>query len=586
MSSSSSSPVPSDIEISRSARLRPLVKLATEAGLDEAHVLPFGRDKAKVHLDALAALADRPDGKYIDVTAITPTPLGEGKTTTSVGLTQGLGRLGHKACLCIRQPSMGPTFGIKGGAAGGGYSQVVPMEEFNLHLTGDNHAVAVATNLLAAAVDARIKHEAHAEERAWSATGLKRLDIDPDSVTVRRVVDVNDAALRQIQIGLGGNGSDGPARQTGFDIAVASEVMAVLALADGLADMRRRLGRMIVALDRKGRPVTAEDVGCAGAMAVLMKDAIHPNLMQTLEGQLAFVHAGPFANIAHGNSSIVADRLALKLGDYVVTESGFGAEIGLEKFCDIKCRASGLAPDCVVLVATARALKVHGGGPRIVPGRALPDAYRREDLPLLEAGCANLRRHIAIARRFGVPVVVAVNRFPSDSHAELELICRQAVSAGAVEAVIADHWARGGAGAEALAAAVVAACGQPADFRPLYDPAMGIREKIHTIATEMYLAGDVSYSPTAERQMATWEQAGLADLPVCMAKTHLSLSHDPKLRGVPSGYTLPIREVRVSAGAGFLYPLCGQMRTLPGLPSRPSFIDVDIDESGQVIGMF
>jgi methylenetetrahydrofolate dehydrogenase (NADP+)/methenyltetrahydrofolate cyclohydrolase/formyltetrahydrofolate synthetase/formate--tetrahydrofolate ligase len=457
------------------------------------------------------------------------------------------------------------------------------MEEFNLHLTGDIHAVSIANNLLAAAIDARVKHEQRPD---WEGKGLPRLDIDPETITWRRVVDVNDAALRFIETGLSDNWMDGPRRKTGFDIAVASEVMAILALATDAKDMRKRLGRIIVGMSRKGEPVTAEQIGCAGAMTVLMKDAIKPNLMQTLEGQPVFVHAGPFANIAHGNSSIIADRIALKLAEYVVTESGFGADIGMEKFFDIKCRTSGLRPDCVVLVGTVRALKMHGGGPTVTPGKPLPAEYVQEDLPLLTKGLCNLTRHIEIARMFGVPVVVAINRFPSDTNVELELARRSAESAGAVAAVTAEHWAHGGAGAEALAEAVVAACQRPSDFRLLYGDGLTIKEKIEAVCTKVYQAGALEYSPKAEGQIASYEKAGLGRLPVCMAKTHLSLSHDPDLKGVPTGFTVPVREVRAAAGAGFLYPLLGQMRTMPGLSSVPAFLNIDLDDDGQVVGLF
>ncbi len=578
--------VPSDIEISRAARPRPITEIARKAGIPPDQLEPYGDVKAKVKLGILGVLADAPNGKYIDVTAITPTPLGEGKTTTAVGLTQALGVIGKKVFLCIRQPSMGPTFGIKGGAAGGGYSQVIPMEEFNLHLTGDIHAVSIANNLLAAAVDARIKHEKHASQAEWAKTGLKRVNIDPDNITWRRVVDVNDAALRFIETGLSDSWMDGPQRKTGFDISVASEIMAILALADGPEDMRKRLGRIIIGMNKSGSPVTAEDLGVAGAMMVLMKDAIKPNLMQTLEGQPTFVHAGPFANIAQGNSSIIADRIALKLADYVVTESGFGADIGMEKFFDIKCRASGLVPNCVVLVGTIRALKMHGGGPTVTPGKPLPQAYVREDLALLEKGVCNLQRNIEIARMFGVPVVVAINQFPFDTPAEVELARKVAESAGAEAAVMANHWAEGGKGAVKLAEAVVAACEKPTQFKLLYGNDLSIKQKIETIAKKVYLAKAVSYEALAERQIASYQKAGLSHLPICMAKTHLSLSHDPTVKGVPKGFTVPVVEVRASAGAGFLYPLLGKMRTMPGLPSKPAFLDVDLDETGQVVGMF
>ena len=578
--------VPSDIEISRAATPKPITEVAAIAGIPPEFLEPYGDVKAKVKLEILDALADRPKGKYIDVTAITPTPLGEGKTTTAVGLTQAMGLIGKNVMLCIRQPSMGPTFGIKGGAAGGGYSQVIPMEEFNLHLTGDIHAVSIANNLLAAAIDARIKHEAHADDEKWATTGLPRLNIDADTVTWRRVVDVNDAALRFIEIGQSDSWLDGPSRKTGFDISVASEIMAILALSNDAKDMRKRLGRIIIGMNKDGDPVTAEDIGCAGAMMVLMKDAIKPNLMQTLESQPSFVHAGPFANIAQGNSSIIADRIALRLADYVVTESGFGADIGMEKFFDIKCRTSGLQPDCVVLVGTIRALKMHGGGPKVTPGKPLADEYVRENIALLEKGVCNLTRNVEIAKMFGVPVVVAINRFPDDTDAEVELARKAAEGAGAEAAVMSDHWAHGGEGARELAEAVVAACEQPSNFQLLYGDEISIKEKIETICDKVYKAAGVTYSEKAEAQIASYERAGLSNLPMCMAKTHLSLSHDPALKGVPEGFTVPVEEVRSAAGAGFLYPLLGTMRTMPGLPSRPAFLAVDLDEGGQVVGMF
>ena len=577
--------VPSDIDISSAASPKPVTEIAAAAGLRPDELEPLGDYKAKVRLGVLDRLASAPSGKYIDVTAITPTPLGEGKTTTSVGLTQAMGLLDKRVILCIRQPSMGPTFGIKGGAAGGGYSQIIPMEEFNLHLGGDIHAVSIAHNLLAAAIDARIMHEDRMTDEQLKQVGLKRLGIDPYALTWRRVVDVNDRALRNIIVGLGDKG-DGRPRQTGFDISVSSEVMAILALADGLQDMRARLGRIIIGEDTRGRPVTTEDLGVAGAMAVLMKDAIKPNLMQTLEGQPAFVHAGPFANIAHGNSSIIADKIAIKLADYVVTESGFGADIGMEKFFDIKCRISGMVPHCVVLVGTIRALKMHGGGPKVVPGKPLDRAYTEENLKLLEQGVCNLQRNIEIARMFGVPVVVAINTFSSDTPAEVELARKAAEQAGAEAAVTSSHWADGGRGAVELAEAVVEACEKPSDFKLLYPDEISIKEKIETIARKVYLAEGVTYEPLAERQIASYERNKLSHLPICMAKTHLSLSHDPTLKGVPRGFTVPVREVRASAGAGFLYPLLGTMRTMPGLPAVPAFLNVDITKDGQVKGMF
>ena len=578
--------VPSDLEIAQAATVRPILGIAESIGLSEDDLDFFGKYKAKVHLDVLQKLADRPQGKYIDVTAITPTPLGEGKTTTSVGLTQGLGKIGKNVIICIRQPSQGPTFGIKGGAAGGGYSQVIPMEDFNLHLTGDIHAISAAHNLVAAALDARLYHESRQSDESLAKMGLKRLDIDPYSVSWNRVVDVNDRALRKIVLGLGGY-LDGVPREGGYDISVASEIMAILALTTGLKDMRERFGRMVVALDKNGKPVTAEDLGVAGAVAVLMKDAIMPNLMQTLEGQPAFVHAGPFANIAHGNSSIIADQIALKLVDYVVTESGFGADVGMEKFFNIKCRYSGLIPNAVVLVATIRALKMHGGGPRVIAGRPLDKAYTEENLGLLEKGIGNLAAHIENAKKFGIPVVVAVNRFPTDTDAEVELVKKMSQQSGAEQAVLSEHWARGGEGAMELAEAVVAACEKPSNFEFLYPLEWSIKQKIEKIAVDIYGADGVVFEALAERQIKAYEEAGFGKLPICMAKTHLSLSHDPAVKGRPKGFTVPIREVRASAGAGFIYPLLGTMRTMPGLPTRPAFMDVDIDfETGKVVGLF
>jgi formyltetrahydrofolate synthetase len=583
--------VPSDLEIAQAAKLKPIIEIAKELGLEEEDLDLYGKYKAKVHLDVIQKFKDRPQGKYIDVTAITPTPLGEGKTTTTVGLTQGLGRIGKRVMCCIRQPSQGPTFGIKGGAAGGGYSQVVPMEDFNLHLTGDIHAVGAAHNLLAAAIDARILHEDRLSDEQLAKMGLRRLNIDPYTITWNRVVDVNDRALRNVIIGLGTRW-DGRPRQSGFDITVASEVMAILALVSGddyksaLKDLRQRLGRIVFGLDKSGKPLTAEDLGVAGAMTVLMKDAIMPNLLQTLEGQPAFVHAGPFANIAHGNSSILADKVAVKLVDYVVTESGFGADIGMEKFFNVKCRYSGLIPNCVVLVATIRALKMHGGGPRVVPGRPLDPAYTEENLELLDKGCENLAANIRIAKLFGIPVVVAVNRFWHDTDAEVELVKRRAAEAGAEAAVMSNHWARGGEGAIELAEAVVDACEKPSNFQFLYPLDWPIKKKIETIATKVYGADGVDYEPKADAQIKTYEEAGFGNLPINMAKTHLSLSHDPTWKGVPKNYRLPIREVRASVGAGFIYPLCGEMRTMPGLPSKPAFMAVDVDEDGRVVGLF
>ncbi len=619
-------PVPSDLEIAQAAELKPILDIAASLGLEPDDLDLYGKYKAKVHLSVLEKFKDRPQGKYIDVTAITPTPLGEGKTTTTVGLTQGLGLLGKKVVCAIRQPSQGPTFGIKGGAAGGGYSQIVPMEDFNLHLTGDIHAITAAHDLIAAAIDARMFHEAEAGSaqvmferlcpkdkngnRSFSPTMLRRLkklgiektdpneltpeeqarfailDIDPDTISWNRVIDISDRFLRRIQIGLGPE-EKGRTRLTGYDITVASELMAILALTTGLADLRERIGRVVIGTNRAGEAITVEDLGVAGAATVLMKDAIMPNLMQTLEGQPAFVHAGPFANIAHGNSSILADQIAVKLADYVVTESGFGADMGMEKFMDIKCRYSGLIPNCVVLVATVRALKMHGGGPRVVPGRPLDPAYTQENLPLLEKGIVNLEAHIENVKRFGVPVVVAINQFKDDTPDEIALVREHAIKAGAEDAVLCTHWANGGDGALELAQAVVAACEKPSHFQFLYPLEWSIKEKIEKIAKDIYGAGSVSYSPEAEAKIELFTRLGFDKLPICMAKTHLSLSHDGNLKGRPTGFVFPVRDIRASVGAGFLYPLCGEMRTMPGLPSRPVFYDVDLDlETGRVVGLF
>ncbi|MBN1963573.1 MAG: formate--tetrahydrofolate ligase [Anaerolineae bacterium] len=586
--------VPSDIDIAQAADLRPILEIAAKVGLTEDDLDLNGKYKAKVHLDVLNKFADRPQGKYIDVTAITPTPLGEGKTTTTLGLVEAMGsQLGKNVVACIRQPSMGPTFNIKGGAAGGGYSQVIPMEDFNLHLTGDIHAISIAHNLVAAAIDTRLYHESRQSDEALERRGITRLDIDPDTITWNRVVDVCDRSLREIKVGFNddklADGSPSPVfpRKTGFDITVASELMAILALSTSLKDLRERVGKCVIGLNKQGEPVNLEQIGVAGAVTVLLKDALMPTLMQTLEGQPAFVHAGPFANIAHGNSSIIADQIALKVADYVVTESGFGADIGMEKFFDIKCRYSGLIPNAVVLVATVRALKMHGGGPKVSPGAPLDKAYTEENLPLLEAGLGNLGVHIKNALRFGIPVVVCVNGFANDTDAEMEMVRKYSKEQGAFAAVKSTHWADGGAGAKALAEAVVAACEQPSDFKFLYPLEWGIKQKIEYICKEFYGADGVAYEPLAEEQIANYEKAGFGNLPMCMAKTHLSLSHDPNLKGVPKGFTVPIREVRASVGAGFIYPLLGKMSTMPGLATYPAFMNIDIDlETGKIVGMF
>ena len=622
-------PVPSDIEIAQAGKLKGIMQVAEEIGLKAADLELYGPYKAKIKLEAFDRLKNRPDGKYIDVTAITPTPLGEGKTTTTVGLCQALGaHLGKKVITAIRQPSQGPTFGIKGGAAGGGYSQIIPMEDFNLHLTGDIHAITAANNLCAAALEARMFHESEQDdeklfnalcpknkkgERSFSTSMLKRIarlgidkidysvyqrlpagikvtpDIDPTTITWRRVVDTNDRFLREIEVGLGPD-EKGHTRRTGYDISVASEVMAILALTTSLEDMRERMGNIVIGTNRKGEAVTAEDLGVAGAMTVLMKDAIKPNLMQTLEGTPALVHAGPFANIAHGQSSIIADKIALKLvgkNGFVVTESGFGADIGMEKFFGIKCRYSGLVPQVVVLVATVRALKMHGGGPKVVAGKPLASEYTDENLDLLRKGLPNMERHIHNALKYGVNVVVAINSFTNDTAAEVELIRQAALAAGAMDAVVSMHWADGGKGAIKLAEAVIKAASKPSAFKQLYPLEMSIKEKIETISKEIYGAGGVDYSEEAEKKIALYTQLGFDGLPICMAKTHLSFTTEAAIKGAPTGFHVPVRDIRASVGAGFLYPLLGEMRTMPGLPTRPVFYDVDLDlETGKVVGLF
>ncbi len=552
--------------------MRPIVEVALELGLREDELEAYGRYKTKIDLSVLDRLKDHPQGKYIDVTAITPTPLGEGKTVTTVGLGQALKHIGKNAATCIRQPSLGPVFGIKGGAAGGGYSQVIPMEDFNLHLTGDVHAVSMANNLLAAYIDNSLHFR-------------NPLGIDPHSITWRRCVDISDRALRNIVVGLGSK-MDGVPRESGFDISVASEVMAILAMATDLKDLRVRLGRIVIGTTYDGKAVTAEDLGCAGSMTVLMRDAIKPNLLQNLEGGPVFVHAGPFANIAQGNNSIIEDRIALKLADYVVTESGFGADMGAEKFLDIKCRVSGLTPDCVVIVATVRALKMHSGRFDIKPGKPLDPGLTTEDLDSLGLGICNLEKHIENMKLYGIPVVVAVNAFPTDTEAEHALIRERSMLAGADAAVSHQMHAQGGAGGAELAEAVVKACDTPHEFKLLYPDDMSIKDKIHTIATKIYGADGVDYLPAAEAKVKLYTDLGFDKLPICMAKTHLSITHDPSKKGRPTGWRLPIRDIRASVGAGFLYPICGDMRTMPGLPSTPAGNHIDIDDEGNVLGLF
>ncbi len=561
---------PTDLEIARSAALKPLVDVAGEMGIP-AHLLePYGEQVMKVKLEAIGELAERPAAKYVVVSAITPTPLGEGKTTTTVGLGQGFRHIGKRATVAIRQPSMGPTFGIKGGAAGGGYSQVVPMEALNLHLTGDMHAVTAAHNLLAAMIDNHLYQG-------------NLLGLDLHNITWRRVLDVNDRALRNIVIGLGGRG-DGVPRQTGFDITAASEVMATLALTSSLADLRERLGRIVVGYTGDGTPVTAEQLQAAGAMAVMLRDAIKPNLLQTLENTPVLVHAGPFGNIATGNSSVIADLIGIHTGDYLVTEAGFGADMGAERFFNIKCRTSGLVPSAGVVVATVRALKAHSGKYKIVAGRPLPPDLLAENPDDVAAGAANLRKQIANIRLHGVPAVVAINAFPADHPGEHEVIRQIAAEEGA-RAAVSTHFTDGGRGAVELAEAVAEAAAEPSAYHVLYPDSASLREKIETVATQVYGAAGVEYSAQAAKQLGTCEQAGFGQLPVCIAKTHLSISSDPSLKGAPTGWVLPVREVRASVGAGFVYPICGEMRTMPGLSAHPAAARIDLDADGQIQGL-
>jgi formate--tetrahydrofolate ligase len=561
---------PTDLEIARGAKLKPIEEIAGDMGLPAAVLEPYGRDVMKIGLEAADRLADAPKAKYVLVSAITPTPLGEGKTTTTVGLGQAFKHLGKRATVAIRQPSMGPTLGIKGGAAGGGYSQVVPMELLNLHLTGDMHAVTAAHNLLAAMIDNHL-HQGNP------------LGLDIESITWRRVIDLNDRSLRNIVVGLGPK-ADGVTRQTGFDITAASEVMAALALTTGLEDLRARLGRIVVGYTRSGEPVTAEQLDTAGAMTVLLREALKPNLMQTLENTPVLVHCGPFGNIATGNSSVVADLIGIRCGDYLITEAGFGADMGAERFFNIKCRVSGQAPDAAVLVATVRALKAHSGKFRIVAGRPLPEDLLAENPEDVHAGAANLRKQIENIRMHGVSPVVAINAFPTDHPSEHAAI-REVAEAMGARVAVSTHFSDGGAGATELAEVVAEAAEEPTEFQLLYPSSAPLREKIETIATKVYGAAGVSYSPTATRQLDTYERNGFGDLPICVAKTHLSISSDPKLLGAPTGWTLPVREVRASVGAGFVYPICGDMRTMPGLGSAPAATRIDVGDDGEIVGL-
>lgn len=622
------SPVPSDIDIAQACTPVHINDIASKIGLQSEDYELYGTTKAKVRLSVLDRLGDAPSGKYVVVAGITPTPLGEGKSTTTVGVCQALGaHLNKKVITCLRQPSQGPTFGIKGGAAGGGYAQVIPMEEFNLHMTGDIHAIVAANNLVAAAIDARMFHESTQSDAALfnrlcpadkdgkrtfvpvmlrrlkklgidktdpdtltteEKAKFARLDLDPATVTWRRVMDTNDRFLRVIETGRGPQ-EKGMTRETGFDIAVSSEIMAVLSLTTSLADMRERLGAMVVGQNKAGEAITTDDLGVGGALTVLMKDAIMPTLMQTIEETPVLVHAGPFANIASGNSSIIADQIALKLvgeDGFVITEAGFGADIGMEKFMNLKTRYSGLVPNCAVIVATVRALKMHGGGPAVVAGRPLDHAYKNENLELVTAGCCNLVKHIQNAKKFGVSVVVALNKFASDTDAELEIVKQAALAAGANDAVVCQHHALGGAGAKELGEAIVKACEVKPEFKFLYDLKLPLKEKIEIIAKEMYGAAEVTYSDEANSKIEQYTRLGFSDLPICMAKTQYSFSADANAKGAPSGFTLPIRDVRASVGAGFVYPLVGDMMMMPGLPTRPGFYEIDIDlKSGKILGL-
>lgn len=634
-------PVPSDFEISRAQEPKRINQVAAEAGILDSELEPFGFYKAKVSLDILKRLKNKVNGKYVLVTGITPTPLGEGKSTTTVGLAQALGaHLGKNVFANVRQPSMGPTFGIKGGAAGGGYSQVIPMDEFNMHVTGDIHAISMANNLLAAAIDTRMFHENTQKDAALfrrlipakkgsprkfpvgflnrvkklginktnpddlteeEISKFVRLDIDPDTITWRRVVDCNDRFLRGITIGEAPT-EKGMTRKTGFDISVASECMAILALSTSLEDMRERLGKMVVAASKSGVPITCDDIGCAGALTALLKDAIKPNIMQTLEGTPVFVHAGPFANISIGASSILADKMALKLAGtspdlteeerqeqegYVVTEAGFDFTMGGERFINIKCRASGLAPDVIVIVATVRALKVHGGGPEVKAGAPLAPEYTQENVELLRAGCSNLAKHISNAKRYGLPVVVAINKMSSDTDKEHDVIREEALKAGASDAIVSNHWEEGGKGAVDLAQGVINAANSiEKDFQFLYDTAPSVEEKISTIAKEMYGAGEVEFLPEAQKKIELYTKQGFGNLPICIAKTQYSLSHDAALKGVPTGFTFPIRDVRASIGAGYLYALAAEIQTIPGLPTHCGFMNVEVNEKGEIDGLF
>ena len=561
---------PSDLEIASQANLRPLTEIAANAGIPAECLEPYGSGAAKITLDAIEKMADRPKAKYVVVSAITPTPLGEGKTTTTVGLGQAFQHIGSSATIAIRQPSMGPTFGIKGGAAGGGYSQVVPMELFNLHLTGDMHAVTAAHNLCSAMVDAHLFHG-------------NECGFDIHNITWRRVVDINDRALRNVTIGLGGK-LDGIPRETGFDITAASEVMAALALATDLFDLRARMGRIVLGYTKAGDPITAEDIGAAGSMTVILREAIKPNLMQTLENTPALVHTGPFGNIATGNSSIVADRIGIHTSEFLLTEAGFGADMGAERFFNIKCRYSGLAPDAAVLVATVRGLKAHSGNHKIVPGKPLPEDLLKANPDEVHQGGDNLRKQLENMQVHGCTPVVAINVFPGDHDEDIAAIHEIASEYGA-RAAVSTHFSDGGRGAAELATAIKEAAEEESNFQVLYPDDASLKDKIHAVATKVYGADGVEYTAAADKQLANYTAQGFDNLPVCIAKQHLSLSHDAKLKGAPTGWTLPVREVRASVGAGFVYPICGDMRTMPGLGTAPAAMQIDIDDNGDIVNL-
>ncbi len=561
----------SDIEIAQKAKKYPIEKIAGKLKIDQKYLIPYGKYIAKIDLGIFDKIKNKRQGKYILVTAITPTPLGEGKTVTTIGLSMALNKLGKLTSTCIRQPSLGPVFGIKGGAAGGGYSQVLPMEDFNLHFTGDVHAVGLAHNLAAAFLDN-------------SLFKGNKLKINPERIYWRRVVDVSDRSLRNVKIGLGTK-DDGFVRDSGFDISVASEIMAILALSSDLKDLRKRIAKIVLADSVEGKPITAEDLKVAGAMTVLLRDAIKPNLIQTIDNTPCFVHAGPFANIAHGNNSILADKIALAFSEYVVTEAGFGADCGAEKFFDIKCRTSGLVPNAAVIVCSIRALKSHSGRFKIVAGMPLDTCLANEDMKAIDEGICNLEKQIENVKQFGIPVVVAINRFSCDTDKEIEFVKKKAKEFGAYECCVSEVWAKGSKGGLDLGKAVIKAAAEKNNFKFLYPLEISIKDKIKEIATKIYGAKDVEYAPLAEEKIKIYTERGLDKLPICMAKTHLSLSHDPNLKGRPCGFTLPIRDIRASVGAGFLYPLCGEMKTMPGLPSHPVGENIDIDEKGNIIGL-